>query len=72
VSRDAGRYLCNYLYWRAWHHAPSDCLIQFVHIPGVGAKPRPCRVRKPRLATWPQLLRGAEALLVALIAAKRR
>ena len=34
LSRDAGRYLCNYAYWRALERArETPTLVQFVHIP---------------------------------------
>ena len=72
LSRDAGRYLCNYAYWRALEHVRgSRPLVQFVHIPPVSAKPRPRR-RSSRPPTLAQLLNAAEALLIALIAASRR
>jgi pyroglutamyl-peptidase len=72
LSRDAGNYLCNYAYWRALEQVRGTRpLVQFVHIPPVGTKPRPRRraIRAPTLA---QLLKPAEALLIALIAASRR
>ena len=72
LSRDAGRYLCNYVYWRALEQVRGGRpLAQFVHIPLVGTKPQPCR-RSNRPPTLPQLLKPAEALLIALIAASRR
>jgi pyroglutamyl-peptidase len=72
LSRDAGRYLCNYVYWRALEHARGTRpLVQFVHIPPVSAKPR--RLRRSRKSpTLAQLLKPAEAILIALIAASRR
>ena len=71
LSRDAGRYLCNYVYWRALEHVRGTRpLVQFVHIPPVSAKPRRRRSKKP--PTLAQLLKSAEALLIALIAASRR
>src|ERR1700761_7328209 len=34
LSRDAGRYLCNYVYWQALHHSRNGRpLIAFIHIP---------------------------------------
>ena len=72
-SRDAGRYLCNYIYWRGLEHSQGRRpLVQFIHIPPVSHKPRRRRRgTKPRL-TFPALLKVAEALLIALIAASRR
>ncbi len=72
LSRDAGRYLCNYVYWRALEQVRGTRpLVQFVHIPPVGTKPMPRRrSKKPPMPA--QLLKAAEALLIALIAASRR
>ena len=71
LSRDAGCYLCNYVYWRALEHARGTRpLVQFVHIPPVSSKPRRRRPGKP--PTLAQLLKPAEAILIALIAASRR
>jgi pyroglutamyl-peptidase len=70
LSRDAGRYLCNYVYWRALEQVRGTRpLVQFVHIPPVGTKPRRHSNKPPKLA---QFLIPAEALLIALIAASRR
>jgi pyroglutamyl-peptidase len=57
LSRDAGAYLCNDLYWRALDPASCDDgpLVQFVHIP-----------------LRPNALRAVEAVLVALVSAARR
>jgi len=70
LSRDAGNYLCNYVYWRALERVRGTRpLAQFVHIPPVGTKPRRRSKKPPKLA---QLLKPAEAVLIALIAASRR
>jgi pyroglutamyl-peptidase len=72
LSRDAGRYLCNYAYWRALETARgTPTLVQFVHIPHIRLSPRRRRSRRKALAFRP-LLAAAEMLLVALIAASRR
>ena len=72
LSRDAGNYLCNYIFWRALEQVRGTRpLVQFVHIPPVGTKPRPRR-RSSRPPTLAQLLKSAEALLIALVAASRR
>ncbi len=72
LSRDAGRYLCNYVYWRALEQVRGTRpLVQFVHIPPVDTKPRPRR-RSNRPPTLAQFLKTAEAILIALIAASRR
>jgi pyroglutamyl-peptidase len=71
-SRDAGRYLCNYVFWRALEHARgSRPLVQFVHIPPVGNKPRRRKHGTRRAPSFTGLLNGAEALLIALLAASR-
>ena len=71
LSRDAGRYLCNYVYWRGLEQVRGPRpLVQFVHIPPLSVKPRRRRSKKP--ATLAQFLKPAEALLIALIAASRR
>ena len=72
LSRDAGRYLCNYAYWQALQHMrDARPLIAFVHIPPVGFSPRR-RTGKRRRPTLAQLVDAAEALLIALVAASRR
>ena len=69
LSRDAGNYLCNYAYWRALEQVRGTRpLVQFVHIPPVGTKAR-SRHRPSKPPTLAQLLKLAEALLIALIAA---
>ena len=73
LSRDAGRYLCNYAYWRALERARNgQPLVQFVHIPPIRLGPRPRRRRRRRSPSFRSLVAAAEALLVALIAASRR
>jgi len=72
LSRDAGRYLCNYAYWRALQSAPAGGpLVQFVHIPAARLAPRR-RLRQCRSPSLPRLVAAAEALLIALVAASRR
>ena len=63
LSRDAGRYLCNYAYWLALERAARR--------PAAGS----VRSRSPVRPGHPQfglLLAAAEALLIALMAASRR
>ena len=75
LSRDAGRYLCNYAYWQALDRGcgpgGSRPLVQFVHIPPVTVRPRPRRPGR-RPPSFDALVSAAEAILVALIAASRR
>lgn len=70
LSRDAGRYLCNYSYWRALEASRSGTpLVQFIHIPPVANGPRP-QGRKRR-TSHAALVRAGEAILLALLAAHR-
>jgi pyroglutamyl-peptidase len=70
LSRDAGRYLCNYVYWRALEASRSGTLAQFIHVPPVPRKPLlPSRKRRISPAA---LARAGEAILLALLAAQRR
>jgi pyroglutamyl-peptidase len=71
LSHDAGRYLCNYAYWRSLQEAKHGRpLVQFVHIPPVRFAPER-RSRKAR-SCFGRLVRAGEAILIALIAASRR
>jgi pyroglutamyl-peptidase len=71
TSRDAGRYLCNYVYWRALETSRSGTpLAQFIHIPWVPiVKRRPGRKKR---MTHAALARAGEAILLALLTAQRR
>ncbi len=70
LSRDAGRYLCNYSYWRGLERADGgDPLVQFVHIPPVRFD---SRRRQSRSVSFRLLVTAVERLLLALIAARRR
>jgi pyroglutamyl-peptidase len=72
LSRDAGRYLCNYVYWRGLEQTHgARPLVQFVHVPPLSTKPRP-RAGANKPATLGQFLKAAETILIALIAASRR
>jgi pyroglutamyl-peptidase len=71
LSRDAGAYLCNYIYWRALQNARgSKPLVQFVHIPPIrqSSRRRGKRRAAPKQAS---LVNAAEAILIALVAASR-
>jgi len=68
LSRDAGRYLCNYLCWRATDivaTAKGPKLAAFIHIPPVRFGAR----RRPSLG---DLAHGAGRVMTALAAAARR
>jgi len=74
LSRDAGRYVCNYSYWRALESADyqGGPLVQFIHIPHVQFEPRPKRKQKYHAPPLRTALAAAENLLIALIAARRK
>jgi pyroglutamyl-peptidase len=72
VSRDAGRYLCNYLCWRAAEAAARDGprIASFVHVPPVARFAR--RPGQRRRLTFDDLARAGSRFLVAVAAAARR
>lgn len=71
LSRDAGRYLCNYLYWRGLESAAQPGgpgLVVFIHIPNVRRAPvRKARKRRP--FSGHDLATTGEAILFALVSA---
>lgn len=70
LSRDAGRYLCNYLCWRAAEvaGAPNGPKVAaFVHVPQV----RRTGVRRRSPLTFQRLVRAGEAIVLAAVAAAR-
>lgn len=71
-SHDAGRYLCNYLSWRASAAAKSGSprLATFVHVPMIRRKTRPRR-GQPRLSA-DDLVRAGARLVMVIAAALRR
>ena len=72
LSRDAGRYLCNYLCWRAAEVTGQEgpCLAAFIHVPRVGRTVR--RPAKRKVLTLDDLSRAAGQFLVAITTAARR
>ena len=74
LSRDAGRYLCNYLCWRSAEAAGKPGgphVAVFVHVPKVRRGPVPrARVKKARLS-MADLARAGGALLRATASARR-
>ncbi len=73
LSQDAGRYLCNYIAWRAaeavaGHGGPR--LAAFVHVPPVRRFARP-RGANRRQLTVDDLVRAGEHLLIQMVAAAR-
>jgi pyroglutamyl-peptidase len=71
LSRNAGSYLCNYLYWRGIETKTRNktSLVVFVHVPRVARTARP-HGGKRRL-TLEDLVRAGEAILLALVSAAR-
>ena len=73
-SRDAGRYVCNYAFWRAleMNSGNEKRLAAFIHIPNLKrASDRSGRARRP-LPNLPDLTRTASAILLSLLAAYKR
>ena len=73
LSRDAGRYLCNYLCWRAAEAvaaANGPKLAAFVHVPLVSRKTR--RRGGQRQFTADDLKRAGTRILLTLVTAARR
>jgi pyroglutamyl-peptidase len=73
LSRDAGRYLCNYLCWQAAAGKTPNLrprIAAFVHVPNTGRKP--LRRGKMRRFTLDDLTRAGARILVAVAAAARR
>ena len=71
-SHDAGRYLCNYLCWRATEVAAINGgprVAAFIHIPPVRRKARPRR-GKPRLSADDLARAGARLVMVIAAAAR--
>jgi pyroglutamyl-peptidase len=72
LSRDAGTYLCNYVYWRGIEAQARERqipLVAFVHVPKTRRGPRPSGRKRAR--TQNDLVRAGEAVLLALVSAAR-
>jgi pyroglutamyl-peptidase len=72
LSRNAGSYLCNYLYWRGCEATAGHAtipIVAFVHVPLVGRAAR--RPGRRRARTLADLTRAGEAILLSLVAAAR-
>ena len=73
TSRDAGRYLCNYLYWRGLEAASQPRgpdIVVFIHIPNIRRAPVRSGGRRRRFSAG-DLATTGEAILRVLIAALR-
>lgn len=73
LSRDAGRYLCNYVCWRGACSVKTGGpkLAAFIHVPQLARTQRQMRDSKRRF-TAADLARAGEAILLALAAEIRR
>jgi pyroglutamyl-peptidase len=75
LSRDAGRYLCNYLCWRATEAAGNAGelrLAAFIHVPLVPRGSRPRRARQKRRIALPDLVRAGRRFLRVMAGAAAR
>lgn len=74
LSRDAGRYLCNYLCWRAAEAVSesSPRLAAFIHVPPVRRSPLPRTRIKKRSFAPADLARAGARLVMVIVAAVRR
>lgn len=74
LSRDAGRYVCNYALWKALEAAGTSNtrpVVAFIHIPKLrGNRPR-CAIRRPR-PTLDDLLKAAQLIVAAACSEWRR
>jgi pyroglutamyl-peptidase len=73
-SRNAGSYLCNYIYWRALESARvpgGPRLIAFVHVPPVRHKARPTSAKRRRVYGMSDLVRASESILIVMAALAR-
>ncbi len=72
-SRNAGTYLCNYIYWRALEAARTPggpLLVAFVHVPPIRLEAQP-RARRRRPFHLAELVHAGEAILIAMTALAR-
>jgi len=73
-SRNAGSYLCNYIYWRALESARvpgGPRLVVFIHVPPVARKARPISAKRRHIYRLGDLVRASEAILIAMTALAR-
>lgn len=74
-SRDAGRYLCNYLSWRAIEasHAPGGPLLTaFIHVPPIARETAGRRLSPAAQVGFEELVDAGEALLMTTLALTRQ
>ena len=68
LSRDAGRYLCNYAYRQAIELEPAVLRVVFVHVPKVRRGPIARRPGTGSSVTVADVARAGEAIVLGLIA----
>jgi pyroglutamyl-peptidase len=74
LSCDAGKYVCNFLYWRALENRFQNGvapLVVFVHVPKLQLIPRPSRRARRQRLRLNDLVRAGEAILLSLVSAAR-
>src|SRR5215213_6581694 len=74
LSRDAGRYLCNYLGWRASEAAKRNGqprVFAFIHVPRVNPARRRWSRQRPPPFTFDDLFHAGEAIVQAAVIAAR-
>lgn len=74
LSHDAGRYLCNYLCWRAIEAAAKPSgprLAAFIHVPKPRSLPARRSARTQKSLGMADIIRGGEAILLAAVGAAR-
>jgi pyroglutamyl-peptidase len=74
ASRNAGRYLCNYLCWqaiKAADRAKGPRIVAFIHVPKVRRENRRKNGRRPLPPTLEELVRAGEAILLTVVALAR-
>ena len=72
LSRDAGRYLCNYLCWHATEAATATNgprIAAFVHVPLVAENPGEKRGNKSKKLSLDDLIRAGSAVVTAVASA---
>lgn len=75
LSRDAGRYLCNYLCWRAVEAADAPGgpgLVAFVHVPKLRSGVSRCSQTRSPTLTLDDLVRAGEAILREMVSVVRK
>lgn len=75
LSRNAGRYVCNYAYWQALVAAEKlggPRVVVFVHVPTPRGEPQRRKQSQRKTVSRDDLVRAGEIILTEVIAAARR